>query len=106
MPNYTVVVTFMNGPADGRSVITHSSHVSIGQGADNDVAIDFDPAVVSKHLEIVHQEDQWLLVAHDGASGVQLNGTRIYGRVALVSDSLVRLGDTQLKVIVNRTEER
>jgi pSer/pThr/pTyr-binding forkhead associated (FHA) protein len=98
MPENTVVVTFMNGPADGRSVIAHNPRISIGRGSDHDVAIDFDPRVVSNHLEIVHDGSQWLLVEHDGASGVELNGTRLYGRATLAAESLVRLGDTLLKI--------
>jgi pSer/pThr/pTyr-binding forkhead associated (FHA) protein len=101
MPDDTVVVTFMNGPADGRSVIVHNPRVSIGRGSDHDVAIDFDPRVVSNHLEIIHDGNQWQLTEHDGASDVQLNGTRFYGRVTLTTNSLVRLGDTLLKISIS-----
>lgn len=98
MTAVSVVVTFMNGPADGRWVIVQADHVTVGRGPDNDVVIDFDPGVTKTHLSIEYRDGRWQLEDRSGGAGVFLEGVRIRERAELVPDRLVSLGDTLLRI--------
>jgi len=95
-----VVVTFMNGPEDGLRMSVDGASVSIGQDPGNDVVINFDPRVASKHLELLHSDGQWLLVDRSEGAGVFLDGVRIHEHTPLLPDKLVYIGDTLLKINV------
>lgn len=98
MKQDTLVVTFMNGPADGRQAVVHGPSITIGRGSDNDVVIDFAPGVADKHLEIVHRDGRWQLVDHSDGAGLLVKGERLHGCIPLVLDALVSLGDAMLRI--------
>jgi pSer/pThr/pTyr-binding forkhead associated (FHA) protein len=98
MTDDSLVVTFMNGPADGRWVIVHNPTIAIGRGPANDVVIDFDPKVAETHLVIEHHAGQWQLVDRSGGAGVRVSGMALVERTELRSDALLTLGDTQLRI--------
>ena len=98
MSREALLVTFMNGPADGRQVASFASSLSIGRASTNDVVIDFDPRVAERHLDIVYHDGHWELVDRSEGVGVVVNGRSLQGRGPLVSGSLLVLADTQLKI--------
>jgi pSer/pThr/pTyr-binding forkhead associated (FHA) protein len=98
MSDATVVVTFMNGPADGRWVIVHNPTIAIGRAPANDVVIDFDPRVAETHLLIEHHGEQWQLVDRSGGAGVHIGDEQLGERSLLQPGKLVRLGDTLLRI--------
>ena len=100
MSKQHVVVTFMNGPEDGLRVSVDSASVNIGQDPSNDVVINFDSRVASKHLELLQSNGQWLLVDHSEGAGVFVDGARIHDHAPLIPDKLVFIGDTLLRINV------
>ena len=101
MSKQHVVVTFMNGPEDGLRVSVDGASVSIGQDPSNDVVINFDPRVASKHIELLHSDGQWLLVDRSEGAGVFVDGVRVHDHTPLLlPDKLVYIGDTLLRIDV------
>jgi DNA-binding CsgD family transcriptional regulator len=69
--------------------------ISIGRGASNDVALEWDTEVSRLHAELERIADEWT-VSDDGLSrnGTYVNGTRISGRQRLRDGDVVRVGRT------------
>lgn len=101
MSTPTVVITFMNGPADGSWATLHGDLVSIGRDGDNDVVIGFDPRVTARHLEIRRGDGGWRVVDVSGGAGVLQGGAPVDGEQPLRPGQLLQLGDTQLQVTVS-----
>lgn len=101
MTRQALEVTFMNGPADGRRQRLEDATATIGSNPENDLVIDFDPKVASTHLLIKYQDRQWRLVDHSDGLGVFVDGERLAGSGEFVPGSMLRLGDTLLRVVTS-----
>lgn len=101
MSTPTVVITFMNGPADGGWSTLHSEAVTIGSGGDNDVVIGFDPRVAEHHLRIAREEGQWRVKDLSGGLGIIQGDHPVDGDRPLEQGVLLRIGDSELQVSVH-----
>ena len=74
-----------------------AERLTIGRGADVDLALDFDPTVSQLHAELERIGRHWV-VYDDGLSrhGSFLNGEPIHGRRRLEDGDALRLGATTL----------
>lgn len=74
-----------------------SRSLTLGRGAQTDVALDWDTEVSAVHAELLRVGGEWTL-ADDGLSsnGTYLNGARLSGRQRLRDGDHVRLGRTVL----------
>ena len=101
MSTATVVVTFMNGPADGSWATLHGDVVSIGRDGDNDVVIGFDPRVAGRHLRIRRVDGQWWVQELSDGVGVLQGNVPVVGEQPLQPGVLLQIGDTQLQVSIS-----
>lgn len=97
----TVVITFMNGPADGAWSTLHAEAVTIGRGGDNDVVIGFDPRVAEHHLRIARLDGQWRVQDLSDGVGVLQGDRPVEGEQPLQDGALLRIGDAELQVSVS-----
>lgn len=56
----------------------NNGRITIGRGAENDVAID-DPTVSRRHAEVIYTDEGWCVVDRDSRAGVGVNGYRVHG---------------------------
>ena len=99
-----IVVTFMNGPEDGRNVFAQGPSISIGRGSGNDIVIDFDPGMAQRHLEIILHDGEWHLVVQSDRHELYVDGVRLYERGLLVPGKLVSIAGTLFKVSISDDE--
>ena len=100
MNDTTVVITFMNGPADGSWSTLHGEAVTLGRGGDNDVLIGFDPRVADRHLRIQRVDGQWRVQDLSDGLGVLQGNVPVEGEQPLQPGVLLQIGDTQLQVSI------
>jgi len=100
MSTATVVVTFMNGPADGSWATLHGESLTIGRGTDNDVVIGFDPRVAERHLRIHRVDGQWRVQDLSDGLGVLQGNVPVEGEQPLQPGVLLQIGDAQLQVSI------
>ena len=56
----------------------NNGRITIGRGADNDIAID-DPTVSRQHAAIVYTDEGWCVIDRDSRAGVGVNGYKVHG---------------------------
>ena len=80
-----------------RFALEGTERLTIGRGADVDLALDFDPTVSQLHAELERIGRHWV-VYDDGLSrhGSFLNGEPVHGRRRLENGDELRLGSTTL----------
>ena len=83
---------------DGELHVEHlgdRERVTLGRGAENDVALPWDPLVSRAHAQLERVGGEWTLI-DEGLSrnGSFVNGERVAGRVRLADRDVVRIGGT------------
>ena len=92
-----MIITFMNGPADGRRVYVQTEKVSIGKTEANDIIIDFDPTIEDRHLEIINKENKWFVECNSDSFKLLRDDMDITHDKQLLSEDMIKLGSTLLK---------
>lgn len=83
--------------APGDEVELDSAPVTVGRGAQNDVALDGDEFASARHVRFEPRRDG--LYVHDlgSTNGTYVNGVRIDGSRKLTAGDVVRVGETDLR---------
>jgi hypothetical protein len=81
----------------GHSVGIDSAPITMGRGAQNDVALDRDEFASAKHARFVPQRDGVWIEDIGSTNGTFVNGERLPSPRRLVPGDLVRIGETELR---------
>lgn len=90
------------GPNRGKKFTLSKDVVKIGKRENNDLVLT-DTTVSRNHLEILYQEDSFLLHDLDSTNGTFINGTRVK-EAYLAPGDLIKLGNTTLEFMA--TDEK
>ncbi|MBI4822020.1 MAG: sigma 54-interacting transcriptional regulator [Deltaproteobacteria bacterium] len=93
----TLRVDVIEGPDAGATHVASEESVSIGTAPTNDLVLR-DPTVSRYHLDLTRTSDGVMVVDHGSTNGTFLGGTRLF-RAAIRRGSVIRLGQTSLKVL-------
>jgi hypothetical protein len=92
-------LTVVKSPAlsEGHAIGIDSAPISIGRGAQNDVAIERDEFASSVHARFTPQRDGVWLEDAGSTNGTFVNGEQLSERRRLVPRDVVRVGETELR---------
>ena len=77
---------------DARLLGMDSDAITVGRGADNDIALPFDPTVSRLHTVISRYRAGWCLRDVGSSNGTFLNGERLLREQLLHSGDEIRVG--------------
>ncbi|MEM9101722.1 MAG: FHA domain-containing protein [Pseudomonadota bacterium] len=84
-------------------VMLKKQKVTLGRDADNDIVLD-DPAVSSKHAEILWQDEEgFMLIDLASTNGTLVNNQKI-GEYALQHGDIISMGMTNLEIADSQNE--
>ena len=83
--------------AEGHSVGIDSAPITMGRGAQNDVALDRDEFASAAHARFVPQRDGVWIEDVDSTNGTFVNGIRLTRDRRLIPGDVVRVGETDLR---------
>ena len=94
-----LVVEVFGGPMDGRRRRVDGTSMSVGRSSDNDLVLDKDRMVSSRHARIVRDGERTWLEDLGSLNGSFVDSDRVDGRVPLHRGSIVTLGRTRLEFL-------
>jgi hypothetical protein len=83
--------------AHGHSVGIDSAPITMGRGAQNDVALDRDEFASATHARFVPQRDGVWIEDVGSTNGTFVNGERLPSPRRLIPGDVVRVGETELR---------
>ncbi|WP_126457122.1 hypothetical protein [Sulfuriflexus mobilis] len=93
-----IVITFMTGPEDGRSVTVKCKTVSIGKYQSNDVVIDYDPIIGERCIELIRHADRWEFLDKSGNTDAYMDVVCINEGGLFSREIQVEIGHTLLNI--------
>jgi hypothetical protein len=92
-----LVVLGSTALAHGHSVGIDSAPITMGRGAQNDVALDRDEFASATHARFVPQRDGVWIEDIGSTNGTFVNGERLPSPRRLIPGDVVRVGETELR---------
>ncbi|MBI2375201.1 MAG: sigma 54-dependent Fis family transcriptional regulator [Deltaproteobacteria bacterium] len=93
----TLRVDVIEGPDVGMTHVATEESMSVGSAPTNDLVLS-DPTVSRYHLDLTRTEDGVMVLDHGSTNGTFLGGTKLF-RAAVRRGSVLRIGQTRLKVL-------
>jgi len=97
--NRAIKLEVLSGPMDGSEFSIQQDITTIGRGEKNDITLPFDRLISGYHSKITFENDYYWLEDAGSRNGTYIEGEKINSRVKIASETIFKLGKTEMRLI-------